>query len=172
MLADAAGNDAAVMREVGIHIEGDAVVSDPLAHAYANGGDLALAPAAVVDPDADLPSAPLALQIEAREGADHPLLEAGDEAAHVAGAVLQVEQHIGHALAGPVIGVLPAAARSMNRERSGLEQVRVARAGAGGVERRMLQEPDELRRGAGADRRDPPLHPGNRRLVIHGLVAD
>ena len=59
---------------------------------------------------------------------------------------LQVEHHIGHALAGPVIGVLPAAAAAVDREAVGIDQVAVPRAGARRIERRMLEEPDELRR--------------------------
>src|SRR5579883_25360 len=64
MLADAARDDAAVMREIGIDIEGDAVKADPMAHADADGGDLLLAALALVDPDADAARAPLARHVE------------------------------------------------------------------------------------------------------------
>src|SRR6185437_16531963 len=44
VLADAAGDDAAVMAEIGIDIERDAVEAHPMADAHADGGDLTLAP--------------------------------------------------------------------------------------------------------------------------------
>ena len=66
--------------------------------------------------------------------------------------------HIGDALARPVIGVLPAAAGLEHRQPVRIEQVGGVRAGPGGVERRMLEQPHQLWRGAVADRRDPPLH--------------
>ena len=77
------------------------------------------------DPDADAVLAPLAAHIEGGERADEPLLQRRDEAAHVRRAALQVEHHIGHALAGPVIGELPAAAGLVDRE-ARLDQVLAA----------------------------------------------
>ena len=61
-------------------------------------------------PDADAVLAPLAAHVEGGERADDPFLQRRDEAAHVRAAALEVEHHIGHALAGPVIGELAAAA--------------------------------------------------------------
>ena len=46
-----------------------------------------------------------------------------DEGAHVAAALVEVEHHVGHALAGAVIGVLPAAPR-VDRPGSGRDRVR------------------------------------------------
>ena len=61
-------------------------------------------------PDADAVLAPLAAHVEGGKRADDPFLQCGDEAPHVRPAPAQIEHHIGHALAGPVIGHLPAAA--------------------------------------------------------------
>src|SRR6516165_7226446 len=63
VLGDAAGYDAAVVGEVGVDVERDAVEPHPMADAYADGGDLALAPMALVDPDSDPARPPLALEV-------------------------------------------------------------------------------------------------------------
>ena len=63
----------------------------------------------------------------------------------------QVEHGVDHALAGAVIGVLPAAARDVDGKAHGLQEVLRPGAGAGGVERRMLQQPDQLALAARAD---------------------
>ncbi len=93
-------------------------------------------------------------------------------AADVAAAPIEVEQHIGDALARAVIGVLPAAAALVDREPRGVEQILRPGAGAGGVERRVLQEPNQLGRAFVADRRDPPLHRGHRLVITHRRVGD
>src|SRR6185437_1722403 len=172
MLAHAAGDDAAVMREVGIDIEGDAMEGHPVAHAHADGGDLALATARLGDPDADSPGPALAVEVEERERADEPLLEPLDVAPEVGAAALQVQHDVADALAGPMIGVLPAPARAIDREEPGIDQVRGLGAGPGRVERWVLQQPDQLRRTAGADRRDALLHRRYRLLIWHRGVAD
>src|ERR1700732_2755206 len=86
MRADAAGNDATVVVEIGVDVEGDAVEAHPMPHADAERGDLVLAPTAPGDPDADATSAPLALQIESGERADHPVLEPVDIGPQIAAA--------------------------------------------------------------------------------------
>src|SRR5262249_58442385 len=84
-------------------------------------------------PDAILP--PLARHVESRERADDPFLERGDEAPHVRTTALEIEHHIGHPLAGTMIGELPAAAGHMDRK-ARRDQLLGPRAGAGGIERR------------------------------------
>src|ERR1700736_819344 len=116
MLGDAAGDDAAVMSEVRINVERDAVIGHPAAHAYADRGDLVLASTGPGDPDADPAVAAFALHIEARKGADHPLLEPVDMASDVAPAPVKIEHDIANALARPVIGVATAAAGAMHRQ--------------------------------------------------------
>ena len=77
---------------------------------------------------------------------DQPGFERRDEAPQIGLAPLQVEHDIGHALAGAVIGELPAPPAAMHRESLRRDQVLVAGRGAGGVERRMLDQPDALAR--------------------------
>src|SRR5690606_9513875 len=96
-------------------VDGDAVEGDPAAHPHADGGNLVLAPV-MGDPDADPSCAPLALQVEAGEGADDPFLQIMDIAPDVLAAVLEVQHRISHPLAGPVIGVLPTPAGGVDRE--------------------------------------------------------
>ncbi len=92
-------------------------------------------------------------------------------AAHVAAAAIEIEQHIGDALTRAVIGVLPASAALVDREALRLEQVLGARAGAGGVERRVFEEPDQLGRALVADCCDPPLHQGHGLVIAHRPIA-
>src|SRR6185437_5372589 len=158
MLAHAAGVDAAVMREVGIDIESDAVEGHPMAHAHADGSDLALAAVRLGDPDADPAGPALALDVEERERADEPLLEPLDIAPEVGAVTLQVEHDVADALAGSMIGVLPTPAGAIDRKEPGIDQVRRLGARARRVERRVLEQPDQLRRAAGADRRHALLH--------------
>ena len=93
-------------------------------------------------------------------------------AAYVASPSLQIEHDIGDALPRSVIGVLPAAAGAMHRQARRVEQILRPRAGPGGVERRVLQQPHQLSRCALADRRDPGFHFRHGFLVGHQLVAD
>src|SRR6185312_1267999 len=146
MLAHAAGNDAAVMREIGIDIEGDAMEGHPTAHAHADSRDLALAAVRLGDPDADPSGSTLTLDVEEREGADEPFLEPLDIAPEVGAAALQVQHDVADALPGSMIGILPAPARAVHWEEPGVHQVGRLGAGAGGVERRVLEQPDQLRR--------------------------
>ena len=91
----------------------DAVQRHPALHADADRRDLVLVAGALVGPphpDADAIVAPLAVDAERRERADDPFLQRHDEAPHVGTAPLEIEHHIGDALAGPVIGELAAAA--------------------------------------------------------------
>ena len=82
---------------------------------------------------------------------------AADIGAHVGPAALEVEHHIGDPLAGSVIGELAAAPGAKDRE-ARVDQVAVLGAGAGGVERRMLEEPDALGRGSVRDRVGARFH--------------
>ena len=119
VVAHAAGHDAGKMRQIRIDIERDAVKRDPAPQPNADRGDLVFgAPQAALvgprDPDADAVLAPLAANIEAGERRDHPGLERRDEGADILAPALQVEHHIGNALAGAMIGELAAAARPVD----------------------------------------------------------
>ena len=65
-------------------------------------------------------------------------------------APLEIEHDVSDALAGPVIRELASTAAFVDRE-AGLDHVAGVCAGAGSVERRVLQEPNELGRPPGGD---------------------
>src|SRR6516164_720694 len=155
------------MVELGIDVERHAVIGHPAPHPHADCGDLLLASAGPHDPDADPAVAPLALYAETRERADDPLFEPMDMTAYIRSASGEIEHDIGDALPGPVIGVAAAAAGPVHRQASRVEQILVAGAGPRGVERRVLEQPDEFRSHTGSDRCGPRLH-----LVDRGLVID
>ena len=143
-----------------------------MADAHARGGDLGLASAAPVDPDADPSLVPPALDVEPREGADEPLLEPAHVPAHVAAALPQIKHDVGHPLARAVIGVPAAPAGGVDGQERSVEQVFEPRTGARGVEGRMLQKPCELRFPVLPDVRDPRFHRGHGLLVTDRRVAD
>ena len=95
---------------------------------------------------------------ETAERGDDPGFKCRHIASNVRRARIQVEHRIGDPLAGPVIGELAAAAGAMNGKAPGVEEVGVTRARAGGVERRMLQEPHAFARLAGGNCGGSRLH--------------
>ncbi len=101
---------------------------------------------------------------------DDPFLDRGDEAAHVRRAALEIEHDIADPLAGTVIGELPAAADHMHRK-TRLDQLLRPRGCAGGVKRRVLEQPDQLGRFAARDRRRAGRHAGKRAFVVDRAVA-
>ncbi len=173
LFAHPARHDAGKMREVRLHIERHAVQRDPLRHADADGGDLVLEAFAFVrpaHPDADAVLAPLAAHVEGGQRPDDPFLQRGDEAAHVRPAPLEVEHHIGHALARPVIGHLAAAA-ALEHRKARFDQLAGLGAGAGGIKGRVFEKPDQLRLFAGGNGRRARLHGVHRRLIGHERIA-
>src|SRR6516165_5230365 len=116
MLGDAAGDDAAVMVEVGVDVERHAVIGHPAPHAHADRGDLVLAAVRPYHPDADPAGAAFAADAEPRERADYPLFEPVDMASYIAVAAIEIEHDIGDALAGSVIGVAAATAGPVHRQ--------------------------------------------------------
>ena len=180
MIGDAAGHDAGIVAELGIDIDRDAVEGDPVADAHADRGDLVFTWAAIRQfglvrphhPDTDPARAALGGDVEAGQGTDRPFLEVVDVAPHVLPPGPQVEHDVGHALAGPVIGVLAAAARDMDRKAHRLEQVLGPGTGARGVERRVFQQPHQFPRAAGTNVGDPRLHRGQGLLVGHETLGN
>jgi hypothetical protein len=100
----------------------------------------------------------------------NPFFDGGDEAAHVRRAALEIEHDIADPLAGAVIGELAAAAGAMDRE-SRFDQLLRLRRGAGGVKRRMLEEPDQFARFTARDCFGARVHGGKRCVVADALVA-
>src|SRR5690606_10195173 len=133
----------------GVDIDGDAVKAHPASETDADRCDLVLCGGAVrqrrpvwaYDPDADAILAPLGADVHARKGADDPVLERQYERTHVFAPALEVEHDVGHPLSGPMIGVFAAAAGGEYRKSIWLKQVGRPGAGAGRIERRMLDQP-------------------------------
>src|SRR5580704_9662671 len=160
------------MRKLRLDVERKAVQRHPALDADADGRDLVLASVTLVRPPYPHPDAvvtPFAAHVESGERADEPFLDGGDEAAHVRRAALEIEHDIADPLAGTVIGELAAAAGGMDGE-ARLDQLLRLRRGAGGVKRRMLNEPDQLARFAARDRRGARVHGGKRRVVVDALL--
>ena len=152
----------------------NAVERRPAAHADADRGDLVLRARRLLGPaypDADAVLPALAAHVEGREGADQPFLQRRHVGAQVLAAAGEVQHHVGHALTGAVIGVLAAAAGDVHRKAVGRDEIRLPRRGAGGVERRVLQQPDELAGLPRGDRGGARLHHGERLLVGHERVG-
>ena len=116
-------------------------------------------------------AAALAVDAEGLERSDDPFLQRRDVSAHVRPAPVQIEHDVGHALAGPVIGELPAAPGLENRETL-LDKLLVLGASAGSVERGMFKEPNEFRRRAVRNRRRARVHEGDCLAVIDKAFAD
>src|SRR5690242_17428360 len=160
------------MAELGIDIESDPVIAHPLPHAHSNGCDLFLVPVSSLYPDTDTTIAAFAAHAEPGEGSDYPFFELVDVTAHILSAPAQIEHDVGDALSRAVIGVAAAAAGAVHRQPARLEKIFVAGAGPGGVERRVLEQPDKLGSRAGTDRGHPPFHLLNCSLVLRRLPAD
>jgi hypothetical protein len=115
----------------------------------------------------------MAANIELAQRADDPLLQCCDEQAEILPAAGQVQHDIGNPLAGAVIGILAAAPGLVDGKAVRGDQILIMGAGAGRIERRMLDEPDALPGGAGGDGRDMGLHLcdririGDRRVCNH-----
>ena len=160
------------MRQIGVEVDRNPVIGHPAADPNADRGDLGFGAVRPGQPDADPPLAPLAVEVEVREGPDHPFLEPPDVRPEVRTATLQIEHQVGDPLARAVIGVLAAAAGREHREAGRCQQVLGACAGTGGVERRVLEQPAQFWRPAGADRLDPLLHRGQGGGIGDRMTAD
>ena len=84
---------------------------------------------------------------------------------------LQIQQHISDALAGPVVGELPAAAGREQGE-TRIEQVRLFARRSRRVKRGVFQQPDHLASPAICDRGRPRLHCGDGIEVVDGLLGN
>ena len=114
------GDDAAIVAEVGFDIQTDAMGRDAAADAQADCRNLIFnvrtpfpdgAPRCRRAPGRVSPST-----LNAASAAANPALKVVNERPHVAAALFQVEHHVGDALAGAVIGELPAAPGRENRQ--------------------------------------------------------
>ena len=161
-----------VVAEIGGDVQRHTVECDPAAHPHPDRRDLGLATIRL-DPDADPAGAAHAGDPELRKRADQPPLQVAHEAAEVhAPAGGEVEHDVGNPLSGAVISVLAAAARLEDRETEWVEQIVGLRARAGGIERRMLQQPHLLRRPACENAGDAYFHRINGIGIRHRTRRD
>src|SRR5262249_36938487 len=84
-------------------------------------------------------------------------------------ALFQVQHDVAHTLSGAVIGVLAATPRLVDRQPMRVEEIAGLRAAAGGVEGRVLQQPQAFLGRSRPDRADPGFHRGACRGVGHKL---
>ena len=163
---NATGDDSLIMRQVRFDVDRNTVKADPASQADADGRDLVLSRCSVGerrevvphDPDTNPVRASVPLHVEFGQGGDDPVLELGNEAAHVAAPAPHVEHDVGDPLPGAVIGKLAAASDAMDGKAVGLAQIVVAGARARGVERRVLDQPDRLVGSTFGNRGGPRLH--------------
>ena len=164
------------MAEVGLHVQADAVEGDPAPELHPDGGDLVLthrgARRAALHPDAHAARPHLRADVEGQERPDHPGLQRLDEGAHVAPPGVEVQHDIGHPLPRPVIGELAAPGCLKHWEAVRLQEVGRLGRDPRRVERRMLQEPDQLRRPALGDGCGARLHEGDGRRIGDGPGRD
>src|SRR5215475_11061406 len=162
------------MREVRSHVDCNAVQRHPLLHADTESGDLVFETIALFGPAHPYTNsilAALGVHVEGGQGSYDPFFQRGNEAPYVWAATPKIDHDIGHALSWSVIGKLASAAAFVDGK-TRVDQVGMARAGAGGVERRVLQEPHEFSRPAGCDRGCPSLHGCDRVRVRNQGIAD
>ena len=104
------------------------------------------------------------------ERADDPFLDRSNEAAHVGRAALEIEHDIADALAGTVIGELPAAAGRIHGKARVEELVRPG-GGAGCVEGRVLEQPNQFPRLAVRNPGCACRHGGERIVIVDRMIA-
>jgi hypothetical protein len=98
-IGDAARDDGAEPGEVGVDVEGEAVAGDTALDADADGGDFG-----TVHPDAGATADTFSDDVEAGEGVNDRLFEEADVINGADGAGMEIENGVGHKLAGAVEG--------------------------------------------------------------------
>src|SRR6185369_4247418 len=136
-----AGIDALKRLEVHVHVEREAVITRAAADAQADAGDLA-----TIDVDTRRVLAALGADAEAGTVVDHGAFQHGDEVAHAEPRAADVDEWIDHELAGAVIGDLPAAIDLHDGNVAGREHVAGVAVQTLCEHRRMLEQPDLVRR--------------------------
>ena len=122
------------------------------------------------DPHADALLAPLAAHVEIRERADQPFFKGRHEQPHVRPPLLEMQHEIDHALAGTMVCELATPSGLVDRE-ARRDQAIGLRAGARRIERRVFEQPHQLRRVPSRNRGHAVLHNGERLLIRHKTVA-
>ena len=174
LFAHTAWHDAGEVREVRVHVDRNAVQRHPLFHADTDGGNFVFVSFAFLrppHPDANSIFAPLGTHAGGSQSPYDPFFQRGDEMPHVRPATSQIDHDIGHALSWPVICELTSTAALVDGEAS-VDHVGWVRAGAGGVEGRVLQQPNELSGPSGSDGRCARLHGFDRLFVGDRGIGD
>src|SRR5690606_23501520 len=155
----AAGVDAVEGRQVHGDVEGQAVEAAAVAHPDAERGDLG-----AIHVDARGALAALAADAPAGQGVDDRLLDPAHVLAHAEAQAAQVQERVGHQLAGAVVGDLAAAIHLEHRDVAGRQQVLQPTGLAEGEDGVVLDQPQLVGRGlvAGVGER---LHGPPHRLV-------
>jgi len=149
VIAHAAGNDAGVVFQVGRDVEADPVKADPAAQSDADRGDLGVVTTLwPMDPNPYAIHPALAPDTEFSQGCDDPALQTRDERTDIGLAAVQIQHHVGDPLTWTMIGELATPSGAVNREALWIQQIHFVGTGAGGVDRRMFKEPDQLGRTA------------------------
>ena len=159
------------MLKVGLDVERNPVERHPPPYAHPERRYLTF-PAVAHDPYADPAVTPLPDDAETRQRADQPFLESPNERPHIGAAGLQVQNDIGDALPGAVIGVAPAPTGHMHREASRHQEFGRVGARPGRIEGRMLEQPHQFRRPARPHRRRARLHLRHRGFETDRMIID
>jgi hypothetical protein len=171
---DTAWHNAGKMLKLRIDVQAYSVERDPLAHPDADCRDLVFRACGLfrpAHPHADTVLAPFCLDVEPVERGDQPVFQAGDEGTHVLAAPGQVEHDVGHALAGAVIGVLAATPGLEHAKPVRCNQVGRVGGRAGGIQGRVLDQPDQFRRLARGNGGGARLHEGDRISIVDEAVS-
>ncbi len=152
------------MRQIRRQIDRKAVHRHPAPHAHADRADLGFATVDIPRPDADPALCAPGIDPDVAQRGDHPAFERLDETADIAFTLSQIKQHIADPLSRPMIGVA-SAATGFDHFEARVEQLARHRAGPGGVDRWVFEQPDQLLRLAKPDRRVARFH-GRQRLAI------
>src|SRR5574343_17569 len=161
----AAGVDRVEWGKIHLDVERDAVVRAAVADAQAEGGNLGVA-----DIDARCSVAAFGGDAVTGQQIDDRLLNGADQFAHLDLQARQVEQHVDHYLARAVVGHL-ATAVDLDQRYTDVAQDVLRLAGlAEGVDRRVLDDPQLVRRFGCAGGREV-LHGLEGRLVIDPAQA-
>ena len=139
--AIAARIDARERFEVAVQIQAQAVIGAAATDLQSQRGDLR-----ICDINTGHAGAPVPGNADAAQRFDDDALDQFHQLPHPEVAPAEIQQQINHQLAGPVVGDLPAAVARHDRNVAGRKQMLATPGQTQRVHRRMLREPDLVRR--------------------------
>ena len=161
IFADATGNDAAKMAEIGVYIDRESMHRDPFPDANSNRANLGFLPVRSVAPDSNPAIHGPRHDPEFSKRGFHPMLQRVNKAAHIRVACLQIQNDIADPLPRTVIGMPATPARIIDWKFL-TEQFRRIGTVSRSVEWWMLKQPDQLPGIAGLNRGIALFHFGER----------